>query len=68
MIMSEEMATKLGMELLVPAVILFLMFIIWDLAKKSKAGKVGTFAMFLALSVGFIGYVIKVVLQWQMEK
>ena len=65
--MSEEMATKLGMELLVPAVILFLMFIIWDLAKKSKAGKVGTFAMFLALSVGFIGYVIKVVLQWQME-
>lgn len=65
--MTEEMATKLGMELLVPAVILFLMFIIWDLAKKSKAGKVGTFTMFLALSVGFIGYVIKVILQWQME-
>lgn len=66
--MSEEMATKLGMQLLVPAVILFLMFIIWDLAKQSKAGKVGTFAMFLALSVGFIGYMIKVILQWQMEK
>ena len=66
--MSEEMATQLGMQLLVPAVILFLMFIIWDLAKQSKAGKVGTFAMFLALSVGFIGYMIKVILQWQMEK
>jgi hypothetical protein len=36
------------------------MFIIWDLAKESKAGRIGTFAMFLALSVGFIGYAIKV--------
>jgi len=66
--MTDEMLTKWGMQLLVPAVILFLMFIIWDLAKQSKAGKVGTFAMFLALSVGFIGYMIKVILQWQMEK
>ncbi len=65
--MTDEMLTKWGMQLLVPAVILFLMFIIWDLAKQSKAGKVGTFAMFLALSVGFIGYMIKVILQWQME-
>ena len=65
--MTDEMLTKWGMQLLVPAVILFLMFIIWDLAKQAKAGKVGTFAMFLALSVGFIGYMIKVILQWQME-
>lgn len=66
--MTDEMLTKWGMQLLVPAVILFLMFIIWDLAKQSKAGKVGTFAMFLALSIGFVGYIIKVILQWQMEK
>ena len=48
--------------------ILFLMFIIWDIAKKSNAGKTGTFALFLALSVGFVGYMIKVILQWQLEK
>lgn len=66
--MTDEMLTKWGMELGIPAVILFLMFIIWDIAKKSNAGKMGTFAMFLALSVGFIGYMIKVILQWQMEK
>lgn len=65
--MTDEMLTKWGMQLLIPAVILFLMFIIWDLAKQSKAGKVGTFALFLALSVGFIGYLIKVILQWQIE-
>jgi uncharacterized membrane protein len=54
--MTDEMVTKWGMQLGIPCVILFLMFIIWDLAKQSKAGRIGTFAMFLALSVGFIGY------------
>lgn len=66
--MTDEMLTKWGMELGIPALILFLMFIIWDIAKKSNAGKTGTFALFLALSVGFVGYMIKVILQWQLEK
>ncbi|MFO1373557.1 MAG: DUF2788 domain-containing protein [Agitococcus sp.] len=66
--MTDEMLTKWGMQLGIPALILFLMFIIWDIAKKSNAGKTGTFALFLALSVGFIGYMIKVILQWQLEK
>ncbi|HRH92783.1 MAG TPA: DUF2788 domain-containing protein [Agitococcus sp.] len=66
--MTDEMLTKWGMQLGIPAVILFLMFIIWDIAKKSNAGKTGTFALFLALSVGFVGYMIKVILQWQLEK
>lgn len=66
--MTDEMVTEWGMKLLVPAVILFLLFIIYDLAKESKAGKMGTIALFLALAIGFLGYVIKVFLQWQMEK
>ncbi|HMU86747.1 MAG TPA: DUF2788 domain-containing protein [Agitococcus sp.] len=66
--MTDEMLTKWGMQLGIPALILFLMFIIWDIAKKSNAGKTGTFALFLALSVGFVGYMIKVILQWQLEK
>ena len=66
--MTDEMLTKWGMQLGIPALILFLMFIIWDIAKKSNAGKTGTFALFLFLSVGFVGYMIKVILQWQLEK
>jgi Na+/H+-dicarboxylate symporter len=66
--MTDEMLTKWGMQLGIPVVILFLMFIIYDLAKQSKAGKTGMIALFLALGVGMLGYVIKVVLQWQMEK
>ena len=65
--MTDEMLTKWGMQLGIPLVILFLMFIIYDLAKQSKAGKTGMIALFIALGVGMLGYVIKVILQWQME-
>lgn len=41
------------------ALILFMGFIVWDLAKKSKAGRFGTFILFLALGLGVLGFVIK---------
>ena len=66
--MTDEMLTEWGMKLLVPAFICFLLFIIYDLAKESKAGKLGTIGLFVALGFGFLGYVIKVFIQWQMEK
>ncbi|RZU46963.1 uncharacterized protein DUF2788 [Fluviicoccus keumensis] len=66
--MTDEMLTQLGMNLAVPAFIAFLMFVIWDLAKKSNAGKMGTFALFIALGVGFLGYTIKIVLQFVINK
>ncbi|EGG93961.1 hypothetical protein IMCC1989_486 [gamma proteobacterium IMCC1989] len=37
-------------------------FIMWDLAKKSKAGKFGTFILFIALGVGLLGFVLKTLL------
>ena len=60
--MTDEMLTEWGMKLLVPAFICFLLFIIYDLAKESKAGKIGTLGLFLALGFGFLGYMIKVFL------
>ena len=50
------------------AFILFMVFIILQLARQSKAGKFGTFVIFLGLGVGFVGYVAKIVIQWWMEK
>ncbi|QDF97541.1 hypothetical protein CJ010_13845 [Azoarcus sp. DD4] len=41
------------------ALILYMLFIIGNLAKESKAGKYGTMWMFLALGLGFIGFVAK---------
>ncbi|MCK7576772.1 MAG: DUF2788 domain-containing protein [Chromatiales bacterium] len=42
--------------------ILFMVFIVWDLAKKSNAGRFGTFVLFLALALGLLGFVIKTIL------
>jgi hypothetical protein len=49
------------MYILVTGLILFMAFIVWDLAKKSKAGRYGTMVLFLALGLGVLGFVIKTV-------
>ncbi len=41
------------------ALILYMLFIIGNLARESKAGKYGTVWMFLALGLGFVGFVAK---------
>lgn len=47
----------------VGAFIVFMLFIIGELAWKSKAGKTGTFVLFFVLSVGMIGFVAKGIIQ-----
>jgi len=42
--------------------ILYMFFIIWELAHKSKAGKYGYIALFLVLGLGMLGFIIKTVL------
>ena len=52
----------------VGAFILYMVFIIGQLAWASKAGRFGTFVLFLGLGVGFLGFLAKVVIQWWLEK
>ena len=53
------------MTILVTILVGFMGFIVWDLAKKSKAGKFGTFILFFALGLGVFAFVIKsVVIAW----
>jgi len=53
------------MTILVTVLIGFMGFIVWDLAKKSKAGKLGTFILFFALGLGVLAFIIKsVVITW----
>jgi FtsH-binding integral membrane protein len=67
-LISNEMITNIGMWLVVPVFIAFLFFIMWDISKKSHAGKAGTFWIFVALGGGFFGYLIKLVIQYIFEK
>ncbi|MDH2435005.1 DUF2788 domain-containing protein [Pokkaliibacter sp. MBI-7] len=46
----------------------FVFFIIYDLAKKSKAGKFGTLILFLTLGLGLFAFLIKEVIVHLMEK
>ena len=56
---TEEQITEFGMTFGVGALIVYMLFIIWDLAKKSKAGRLGTFVLFFVLAFGMIGFVAK---------
>ncbi|MDN3520946.1 DUF2788 domain-containing protein [Halomonas ramblicola] len=53
--------------LMIGGLILFMGFIIWDLAKKSNAGRFGTIMLFIVLGAGMLGYVLKVVITWMLE-
>ncbi|MDX1634836.1 MAG: DUF2788 domain-containing protein [Marinobacter sp.] len=60
--MSEAVFSQIAMLVLLTALIGYMGFIVWDLAKKSRAGRFGTLALFIVLGAGVIGFIIKTVL------
>lgn len=67
-LIASETVTKWGLYVLLPIFIAFLFFIMWDISKESKAGRAGTFWIFLALGAGFMGFLLKIVLEVVFEK
>jgi hypothetical protein len=63
---TEEQFSEFGVTFGIGAFILYMLFIIWDLAKKSKAGRLGTFVLFFVLAFGMIGFIAKSILSWFM--
>ncbi len=60
--MDIEKFETISLYLGVGGLIVFMLFIIWDLAKESKAGKFGTIILFGALGLGLLGFIIKTVI------
>ena len=60
--MEIEQLEALMLPILVGGLILFMVFIVYDLAKQSKAGKFGTLILFGALGLGVLGFLIKTVI------
>jgi hypothetical protein len=60
---SEEQLAEFGMTFGVGAFMLYMLFIIGELAWQSKAGKLGTFILFFVLSFGMVGFVAKIIIQ-----
>lgn len=63
---SEEQIAAFGLTFGVGAFMLYMLFIIGQLAWESKAGKFGTFVIFLGLAFGMVGFVAKYLIQWSM--
>ena len=61
---TEEQFAWFGLTIGVGAFMLYMLFIIGQLAWESKAGKFGTFVLFLGLAFGMLGFVAKGVIQW----
>lgn len=65
--LTEEQVSEFGLTFGLAGFIVFMLFIIWSLAKESKAGRLGTFILFFVLSFGMLGFIVKTVLQYFME-
>ena len=61
---TEEQIAQWGLTFGVGGFILYMVFIIFQLARESKAGKFGTFVLFLVLSFGMLGFLAKNLIQW----
>lgn len=60
--MTIEQFESISLTVCVGGLIAYMMFIIYDLAKKSKAGKLGMFILFFALGLGMFGFLAKTII------
>ncbi|WP_046111302.1 DUF2788 domain-containing protein [Aquincola tertiaricarbonis] len=61
---SEEQFAWFGMTFGLGAFMLYMVFIILNLARESKAGRFGTFVLLLGLGLGLVGFAAKGVIKF----
>jgi len=61
---GEEDIAQFGLTFGVGAFMLYMVFIIFQLARESRAGKFGTFVLFLALGFGLVGFAAKGIVKY----
>lgn len=60
--MTEEQFSEISMYILLTGLIIWMGYIVWDLSKRSNAGKFGTMVLYFALGLGVLGFIIKTVI------
>ncbi|QWT46180.1 DUF2788 domain-containing protein [Azospira inquinata] len=60
---TEEQISNFGLTFGIGAFMIYMLFIIGELAYKSKAGKYGTVVLFFVLSFGMLGFVAKLIFE-----
>lgn len=62
--LTEQQISEIGLTWGLGAFIALMLFIIWKVARESKAGRFGTFVLFFVLAFGIFGFAMKQVIQW----
>ena len=65
---TEAQISSFGLTFGLGGFMLYMLFIIGQLAWESKAGKFGTFVLFIALAFGMVGFVAKYIIQWYLTR
>lgn len=60
---TEEQVSSFGLTFGVGAFMLYMLFIVGELAWKAKAGRMGTMVLFFVLSFGMLGFIAKTVFE-----
>ena len=66
--MIDQWLTDYGVTIGVGALMVFMAFIVWDLARSSNAGVFGTFVLYAALALGILGFVIKTAIAYLLDQ
>ena len=66
--MSEAEFTSYSMTIGIGGLCLLMVFIVFKLARDSKAGRFGTMILMLGLVLGVFGFLLKNVLVWWLER
>lgn len=65
--LTEQRIAEIGLTWGIGGFIALMLLIIWNLARESKAGRLGTFILFFVLAFGILGFAMKSVLQWLLD-
>jgi hypothetical protein len=61
---TEEQIAQFGLTFGISAFMLYMVFIILQLARESKAGRFGTFVLLIGLGFGLVGFAAKGLLKF----
>ena len=64
---TEQQIAQFGLSYGVGAFMLYMVFIILQLARESRAGRFGTFILLLGLGFGLVGFLAKGLIKWLMS-